>query len=146
MTLELYGDAFDRYTIVTLGSDGVKSFDDLIYSFNGGVIGPTLTSLRGAAVQIDPVRIQFSAPAGATLTLRGQNLGPDRVGAQILLDQTELTTIDAWSEHEIQITLPANLTPTQAALSIRRGATTSNALPLTILSNANAAQSWERYE
>jgi hypothetical protein len=144
VTQELYGDAFDRYTIVSLGADGVMSGDDLIYEFDSGVSVTALTSVRGQAASIIQNGTAFSAPAGATVTVRGVNLGASQGSSRLFLNELALNAVQSWSDREIVVTLPS--TPlVQGALTLRQGSFVSNPLNLTVTGGENAAKGWRLY-
>ena len=52
-SIMLYADAFDRYTLVSLGQDGVQSGDDVSYQFGGGVTAFAISSLRQATSDLE---------------------------------------------------------------------------------------------
>jgi len=136
ITLELYGDYFDSYAIVSLGPDGVKSSDDLIRTFGMPPIKPVITSLSAT-----------SAYAGDELRLRGWNLGTqsgERAAAALLLGATPITTIKSWSERLIEFTVPEGAA--SGNIRIVRGASETNSLPLTILEHPTAVRHWNLYE
>lgn len=146
ITLELYGDAFDRYTLVSLGPDGVQSTDDLIYRFGAGVSGPVLSSVGGSLVTYDPVSPNvFAAPESALLTVRGEGLGATAAGAQLFFGETALPAAESWSASAVTVRLPAGLHGT-AALTLRRGTSVTNALTLTITQPTTPARHWSLYD
>ncbi len=147
---ELYGDQFDRYTLVSLGPDGVMSADDLRFAFGPQVTAFALSSVRAAAApaaaRAGPRFSDFTATAGTAIIVRGLNLGPAQSGARIFWGAVELTAITSWSEREVGVTLPANLTGTDS-LVVHRGASTTNGLTLTITPPAPAAaEDWAIYD
>ena len=144
ITLELYGDAFDRYTIVSLGPDGIMSSDDLIYSFEGGISILAISSLRGAAVK-SIGSDAFSAPAGSSVTLRGQNLGSSQSDGLVMLNDQALTTVSGWSNREITFTLPGRVGGPHS-LTVRHGSSVSNPLSLTLLPVISGVQNWAFYQ
>lgn len=136
ITLELYGDYFDSYAIVSLGPDGVKSSDDLIRTFGLPPIKPVITSLSAT-----------SAYAGDALRLRGWNLGTqsgERAAATLYLGAMPITTIKSWSERLIEFTVPEGAS--SGNIRIVRGTYETNSLPLTILERPTASRHWNLYE
>lgn len=154
--LELYGDAFARYTIVSLGPDGVMSGDDLAYQFGIGVSITALSSVRPAA-PAGKVSGKAAAKAGnaAAATgylqagdgaiLRGVNLGAAS-GGQVLFNGATLDTVTSWTTREIRLNLPASLGGQSGTLSVQRGTALTNALPVTIIGRVNGVKGWERFE
>ncbi len=159
VTLELYGDFFDRYALVSLGRDGVQSSDDLIYTFGPGVTSFALTSLRGPQVerlgsglqslsaagsQGSPPTPDFRVPAGSVLTIRGVNLGSVQGTARVMWGDIELTNISNWTSREVTVTLPQSLHGL-AQLYFIRDAQQTNPIFLEIV-DYTAATDWSLYE
>jgi hypothetical protein len=143
VTLDLYADVFDRYTLVSLGPDGVKSGDDILYPFGADVTATALSSVRVAK---SPSRsVSLTVPGGSQIIIRGVNLGNTQAGAKILWGAQELLNITSWGSREIAVTLPGNLQGT-AALTMQRGLVTSNALSLTVVAPVSAVRDWELFE
>jgi hypothetical protein len=155
VTFEFHGDAFDRYTLVSLGADSLVSSDDITRPFGGAVTGFALSSIRGASVGYDPAAPDgpaFSAPLAAPVTLRGTSLGATQAGTQVLFGTTDITAAVAdWrvvsdgfvQRVEIDLTLPFELRG-QGEVTVRRGAAQTNALTLQ-LPLVNAAEAWRLY-
>lgn len=127
ITLELYGDRFDRYTLISLGPDGVQSADDLSYQFGGGVtvfavtsVGPvTGAGLRPASRvgKAMPPNTPlsggtFNVNAGSRIIVRGVNF-PSSATTQVMWGGVELSNRQRWTNREVELTLPAGLTGTQ---------------------------------
>jgi len=133
VTLELYGDRFDRWTLVSLGADGVMSDDDIIFQFEGTTFGPpnaiTITSLVPDAV----------AP-GQTVTVRGYHFGATQGASQLQLADRTIGTITSWSDRTISFRVPVNATGGQVV--VVGGASRSNPFLLHVLT---AAHRWTRY-
>ena len=151
VTLELYGDQFDRYTLVSLGFDGVMSGDDLFHQFGAPVTAFALSSVRSAGGPAPSPAVRtaratgFAGTAGTDIIVRGINLGATQTGAQVFFGARELTDISAWSSREVTLTLPADLAESND-LVIRRGAASTNALQLTVNPPApTAAGDWPLY-
>lgn len=148
ISLDLYADGFDRYTLVSLGPDGVKSADDITYAFGPGVTIFRVSSLRtpsgflAAASPQVAATTGFTAGTGSTLVVRGLNFGATQSGAKVFWGATELTNVISWSAREVQFQLPPGLSGT-AQLTIQRGAQTTNGLNLTIVVPAAAAEDWQ---
>jgi hypothetical protein len=143
VTLELYGDYFDRYTLVSLGPDGVKSGDDIFYQFGGGITAIALSSVRAASSSTGAAAL--TVPAGSAIVVRGMNLGATQSVGKVLWGSQELTGVTSWSSREIAVTLPSNLQGINN-LVMQRGTFTTNALSLTITAPQTAAQNWELYQ
>lgn len=134
ITLELYGDYFDSYAIVSLGPDGVKSSDDLIYTFGSP---PTQLVLTSLSVQ--------SAYPGDAVRLRGYNFGASQEGdTSLLLGAMTINTTSLWSDRQIDFTIPAGAA--SGEIRIKKGQETSNGLPFTILEHPSSAANWQLYE
>lgn len=154
--LELYGDRFDRYTIVSLGPDGVMSGDDLAYQFGVGVSITALSSVRPAApagkVSGKDAAKPGKADAGTTYLqagdgaiLRGVNLGTASGGA-VLFNGATVDTVTSWTTREIRLNLPAGLGGQSGTLSVQRGAAQTNGLAVTIIGRVNGVRGWERFK
>lgn len=150
ITLELYGDQFDRYTIVSLGPDGVKSSDDLAYQFGGGVTGTRLTSLRGGGVvRTSPDQVAsptYSVAAGTSVTLRGTNFGSTQApGRQVVFGSTPVTEVLGWTNREITVAVPQALTGTDN-FKVQLGPSQfTNGIQATITGGNTGVEGWEDY-
>jgi hypothetical protein len=175
ITLEGWGDRFDRYAVVSMGSNGVadpNGGDDLVYVFGAGVTALSLSSITGPEVATDPVgplaangHLPANAPmltGGATLT--GPAVGAPTftvpVGATITLrgysfGGTQSGARILFGERDMgptsswsdrEITLTL---PADAfghdALLVERGAARSNAMDLQVGLPRNAAADWTAY-
>jgi hypothetical protein len=145
ITLELYGDQFDRYTLVSLGPDGVVSNDDGIRQFGTGVSSLSLSSISGPDVFHLNYRTGtvFVAANGATLTLKGYFFGSSQGTSKVRFGAVELTDVTSWSSSYITVNLPLSAVGTEL-VTVQVGAAVSNGLQLTV--NANSALDWEIYE
>jgi type II secretory pathway pseudopilin PulG len=105
VTLEGYGDAFDRYAIVCVAGDGVVSEDDLIEYFGGGVFHPP------TATVISSVRPAVASP-GQAVTVRGYNFGAQTGSARIELGGRAIpaSAVASWTDRQAAFTLPGNAT------------------------------------
>ncbi len=109
ISLELYGDQFDRYAIVSLGPDGVKSADDAIRLFGAP---PTRLAVSSLLPRI--------AGKGASATIRGYRFGANQGGGGVMVEKaTEKANaaeaadagsgeaeVEAWSDREIRFAMP----------------------------------------
>lgn len=145
VTLEYYGDDFDRYTLVSHGPDGEQGGgDDLFYPFGGGVSGPLLTGLSGgkAYLAADPAIIIVEA--GSMLNLRGYAFGETGSPQNVLLGATPLAPA-SWSDQAVTVALPQGETG-QRSLSLETPNGQTNALKLLLLAPPNAASAWTLYQ
>lgn len=148
ITQDFYADDFDRYTIVSLGPDGLMSGDDVIRQLGfsiSGVTGLAISSLAGPEVTtlLSITGSAFRAPEGAQVTINGYNMGATQGASQILFGATPLSGVSAWSATAVTLQLPPGIFGTQT-IKIQSGAAMSNGLQLTIL--ANGAETWAEYE
>lgn len=120
VTLELYGDQFDRYTIVSLGPDRVMSQDDLTYQFGSGVTARVISSLRGPRViplsrgpnaqrDLPPPSAHYLVGNDSLLTVRGVNLYDSYGQATVLWGTTTFTDVLTTSAREITVWIPPTL-------------------------------------
>ncbi|MCX8035499.1 MAG: IPT/TIG domain-containing protein [Candidatus Sumerlaeia bacterium] len=99
VTLDLYGDAFDRWTLVSLAGDGVMSADDLIVPFEAS-FGPPTTLVISS---LSPSR----AAPGTHVTVRGYNFGAVQGTSRIELDGRAVGTIVSWGDRTIVFVVPS---------------------------------------
>ncbi|MCX7011092.1 MAG: IPT/TIG domain-containing protein [Candidatus Sumerlaeota bacterium] len=133
ITLELYGDRFDRYAVVSLGPDGVMSGDDLFRFFGSAPTRLAVSSLTPS-----------SSPVGQPATIRGYHFGASQGASRILLDGREIGAADSWADHEIVFHIPA--WATSGGVQVEVGGVPSQpplALAIT-LSRANPI--WRQYQ
>lgn len=149
ITLELYGDSFDRYTIVSLGPDGVMSADDLAYPFGGDLIGSYLTSLAGDGVRMTsaagtalPV---YTVDAGTTLTLRGYGFGAPGPNSGVYLGDVAITQVLRWSGREIDVIVPETLVGTTDVFRVKVHNDFTSPLTATITDGVTRVKNWEMY-
>lgn len=153
ITQEFYGDLFDRYTLVSLGADGVVGGDDLFRQFAPGAAGsPTFPGVVGLAVSSlsGPKVITTSAPsgstyktnAGAAVTARGYNFVATQGSSKAWFGALELT-VESWSATAVQVRIPVTASGV-ADFTLTVGAQTSFPLSLKIL--PNAAEVWAEYD
>jgi hypothetical protein len=90
ITLDLYGDQFHQYAIVSLGPDGVMSGDDFTVFFGSA---PAVLS----ASSVSPAR----ASKGKQVTIRGYKFGAAQGANRVLIDEREVQTIESWSDRAI---------------------------------------------
>lgn len=147
ITLELYGDSFDRYTIISLGPDGVKSSDDIPYVFGPGVTSTRLTSLHGSGVvqtsaALDPPT--YDVEAGTTLTLRGFNFGSPSPDKTVRFGDVMLEDVSSWNNREVQVKVPETLSGVNT-FSLQLGSGSTNSITATITNGNTAVQDWASY-
>ena len=148
ITLELYGDNFDRYTIVSLGADGVMSSDDIAYQFNGALDGLRLTSLRGPAVtRTSPMdqAVAYNVSEATTVTLHGINFGAPAANKSVYFGGTQITNVLSWTNRNIDVLLPEDLLGADN-FRIQVGSSSSNNIPATIVTPPTRVDTWEMYE
>lgn len=99
ITGEFYGDAFDRYAIVSHGFDNkFDTNDDLFIFFGGAPTEPTLTGISTTSLK-----------RGETLTARGYNL--DAAGVELRLNGTVASKVVEQNGREVTLEI-ANTDPT----------------------------------
>lgn len=154
VTLEFHGDVFDRYTIVSLGADGLPSADDLIRPIGAGVAGTPsgsgLDSLAVSSISGPEVRwstsggvTRFHAARAATLIIRGYRFGATQGGSKALFAGIELPPAQLWSDRRIEIDLPETISGTGDFVILVGNATSA---PLTLIVAPNTAEAWEKYD
>jgi hypothetical protein len=132
ITLELYGDAFDRYAIVSLGNDGVMSDDDIILKFEGSTFGPpTLTTISSL--------VPAAAIAGQRVTVRGYNFGGTQGASRLELAGAPVTLV-SWGDRAIAFDVPARSSGGEVV--VVRATQRSNAFLLRVLVGA---RHWSLY-
>ncbi len=99
VTLDLYGDTFDRWTLVSLAADGVMSADDLIVPFEASFGPPTTLVISSLA----PSR----AAPGTHVTVRGYNFGAAQGTSRIELDGRTVGTVVSWGDRTVVFAVPA---------------------------------------
>ncbi|MCX7626284.1 MAG: IPT/TIG domain-containing protein [Candidatus Sumerlaeaceae bacterium] len=158
VTLELYGDQFDRYTIVSLGLDSVKSADDLVYSFGSGVSTTAISSLRGPhVVGVSPGPLarrdsgssetpDYVVASGSPLTIRGVNLFNDAGLAEVFWGSTRLRDVVTTNPREITVVIPPVLEGTNELVVVAPGKATTNSVRLQITAPTSQGELWYLYE
>ncbi len=156
VTLELYGDSFDRYTIVSLGPDGVLSQDDLNYQFGPAVTATAISSLGG------PRTVRLSAgpfanrPAGSTtpdyfvaagapLVVRGVNLFNAEGESEVWWGTIRFNDILSTSPREIVLQTPPQCEGMESLYVRVPGGGESNRVLLSI-SSVTTASDWQLFE
>ncbi|MCD6385805.1 IPT/TIG domain-containing protein [Candidatus Sumerlaeota bacterium] len=133
ITQELYGDQFDRYAIVSLGPDGVKSADDIIRFFGGAPTALVVSSVNPA-----------SAEPGETITLRGYNFGDTQGDSQVVFNATNVSQIDSWSDRQIRFRVPPDAQSGYVKVVV--GGQESNAVYLAVKGTQTQAENdWTLY-
>ena len=144
LTPELYGDDFDRFTIVSLGPDGeAGGGDDLAFQFGAALSNPALSDLSGEGVMHE--NRLWQATGGVAVTLRGYALGEPQGAGRLVFGEVELTQIDLWRATRIDLTLPTDVEGRRDLFVDRDDGQLSNSLPLRISIPRNAAGLWELY-
>lgn len=134
ITQELYGDYFDLYAIVSLGSDGIKSSDDLYRTFGVPPTRLVMTSVSGQ-----------TAYPGDPLTLRGYNFGTQsKLDPILYLNEKPVNTIISWSDRSIEFTVPPD--GESGNLKVVRDLEQSNIIFLTVSEIPTSANRWNLYE
>jgi hypothetical protein len=157
LTLEYYGDQFDRYAIVSFGPDVVKSADDLIYFFGGGVTSSVISSLRGPTTvaltsgpfAADSLRASQAADyrvvPGAALTIRGVNLFSNSGESSVYWGATQLSDVVSTNTREITVAVPQGLDGIDDLRIVIPGVGQTNAVRVQLLTMSDAAL-WALYE
>ncbi len=138
LTQEFYGDAFDRYALVSFGQNRVfGGGDDLVRLMGVGVTRLAISSIVGPSVVVrnSPAGSDFAAPHRAEITLRGYRLGAEQGDSKVFHDSVELSAVLAWSSTAVTLRLPDGHFGA-GALTVRVAGETSNALQLLVLPNA----------
>jgi hypothetical protein len=130
ITLEMYGDLFNSYAIVSLGYDGDVSEDDLIVTF--GYPPPSVTT-------ISSVNPAMTYP-GRTVTVRGYQFGPGQETSWVELGGRKVDSVESWDDRTIVLRVPpwASSGDVQVIRDTRR----SNRFPLLVFSRA---RQWTLY-
>ncbi len=147
VTPELYADAFDKYTIVCVGADGMLNQngkgDDIIVTFGPSVTTLGISSISGANVR--RVGVDYVVPEGGLLAIRGIAMGDSRSDGRVLFGGNELKNVRSWGSREVRVQLPMGLGG-RNTVTVTRGGVTSNPITLTITVAArSAAEDWEFY-
>ncbi|GAB4322930.1 MAG: hypothetical protein Kow0059_18170 [Candidatus Sumerlaeia bacterium] len=96
VTLEYYGDSFDRYAIVSFGPDRVMSGDDVIQTFGSA---PTRTIISSVTLVNNPT-------SGTLMRIKGYNFGSQGVGAVVRVNgEPKNDMVCFWSPQEIHLDL-----------------------------------------
>lgn len=139
ITLDMYGDTFDRYAIVSLGSDGIKSGDDIITLFGGAPVRNVISSTN-----------KTSAAIGDLIVVNGYNFGTGtkrnlNTTKYVMIGSKKMDEIFSWEERTITFRIAPDTV--SGNLTVFNGTETSNPIPITITQEQlrNASQ-WELYE
>jgi len=134
VTLELYGDYFDTYAIVSLGPDGIKSSDDIVRTFGAPPTRLVLTSLSTP-----------SAYPGGMIALRGYNFGSRSLQPpDLFLGGSQISSILSWTDRLIQFTVPEDAA--SGYLKLVKDSEESNLLFLEISEMPTSARQWVLYD
>ena len=143
LTADIFGDGFERFTIVSLGPGSVPGGgNDLVYQLGAAPAGPSLAGMQGPDVVREGALHQVTA--GAEVQLRGYGLGPAQTDAALLFGPSELFDIGLWRDTRIELTLPTDVEGRED-LFVERGPERSNALDVEISIPQNAALDWAVY-
>lgn len=157
VTLELYGDQFDRYTLASLGPDGVKSSDDLIYQFGPGLTVRAISSLRGPGVvpltsgpnarfsKDGTSSPQYLVVPGTVLTIRGVNLFDAQGRAAVRWESTEFSDVLSTNSREIVVHVPESLQGAGALEVTTPAGEKTNSVYVQITA-VTASRDWMLYE
>jgi len=133
LTLELYGDTFDRYAIVSLGPDGVMSDDDVIFPFEGA---PFYLPTRTVISSVNPAVVS----PGQSATIRGYNFGATQGSSRVELGSRAVAAIVSWADRSVTFVVPSNAASGQVVVA--RPTERSNPFLLQVRS---AARHWTFY-
>ena len=134
VTLELYGDYFDSYAIVSLGPDGIKSADDIVRTFGAPPTRLVLTSLSAPG-----------AYPGDTIALCGYNFGSrSRQAPELFLGVAPVSSILSWTDRLIEFMVPEGAS--SGYIKVVKESEESNLLYLNILEQPTRANTWRLYE
>jgi len=148
ITQEYYGDAFDRFTIVSLGPDGIQSNDDVIYQFGPGIEGAYLTSLSGTSTTLVSAPLDdqdYEIEAGSTVTLHGINLNPSNQEKTVLFGSTVIQDVISWSAREVVIIAPAQQTGNSEEFTIQLGTSSVGGIQARITGSMTGISDWAEY-
>jgi hypothetical protein len=95
VTLEYYGDTFDRYAIVSLGMDREMSEDDVIRLFG---TAPTRAALSSVSLSSTPT-------SGTLLLVKGYNFGSEETAAVMINGESKNNLALTWAPNEILLDL-----------------------------------------
>jgi len=134
VTQDIYGDYFDTCAIVSLGPDGIKSSDDIVYRF-----GSAPTSL--VISRLSP-NVAYS---GDLITIGGYNFGTTRNPGIVKINNIQMSEIIQWTDRSIIFKLGEGAQ--SGNVVIVSGSKESNPLYLTVLGSSSLARRfWEIYE
>jgi len=148
ITQEYYGDAFDRYTIVSLGPDGILGTDDVIYQFGPAIQGAFLTSLSGTSTTMVSAPLDdqdYEIEAGSTVTLHGMNLNPPNPEKAVLFGATVIPDVISWSAREVVIIAPAQQTGNSEEFRIQLGTNSIGGIKARITGSNTTVSNWVEY-
>ncbi len=136
VTQEYHGDAFDRYAIVSLGMDRVKSGDDVIRLFG---TAPTRTVISSVHLSSEPT-------SGTLMRIQGHNFGDVSAGAPIPVnDALKNGLAFSWSPVEIILDLSTGQLPQVGTIQIATPAGGASPLFSYSLPPFLRAYDWELY-
>ena len=137
VVLEGYRDAFDRFTIVSFGSDGIQSADDLTRGFGGS---PTETVVSSVRLVMAPSERR----SAYTLRVRGYRFGAEQGTGALLADGQPMTEPLTWADREVTATLAAP--PSQStAFTLRTDSGTQDTFTGFLAEGAANVTDWTFY-
>ena len=142
ITLEGYGDVFDRWTLASAGCDGVwQTADDVVLALGPGFGGPptvpVISSVRAQGTMTAMTSSRSTEPlqVGDTILIRGYNFGSSQGTSRLLAGGFDLGQAESWSTTEMVVTLPPGIASGDLELEI--GGTVVDRFPITIFSTVS---------
>ena len=137
VTLEDYGDQFDRYAIVSYGPDWFfGGGDDLLDLFGSPPTRLTLTSIR-----------PLTASRGNSITLKGYHFGNGSDGVALLFNGQVISDgIESWTDQEIRRTILSTDPPGEIIVRLRNtGGTVTLPIRITLFPTKTFSVWWTHY-
>jgi len=137
ITLEGYGDLFNDYTIVSYGSDGVKSGDDLFRSVGTqGVRSTVISSVR--------IRASSGRTSPWIMAVKGYLFGGTQGTGGVFVDGTPAGTIASWSSTLVEVEI-TDLPPAGSVITLRRGDGDEVSFEGFLVEGDTSVAGWELY-
>jgi hypothetical protein len=149
ISLSLYGDDFDRYTLVSLGPDGEKSTDDLARSIGGSVTSFVIGGITGSGVATAADGLSQDVPVGQQVSIQGYNLGDTQGDGVILLNGSVVNDIQYinWSENGVSVIFPSSVAGQSGILALQRDSQVTHPVrEVSLFQVVNGAGNWLVYE
>jgi len=152
VTLESYGDAFDRWAVVCLGRDmRTGGGDDLIREFGRAPSRLAVSAVRViSAAASRPLETQADGAQVSSwaLEFRGYNFGAAQADSAVLVDGAPLALpASEWSARRVVQPLPADLAVGAHEAALRVGGASSRAFSFVYQGEITAAATcWTFYE